>query len=112
MGVSVGKLKNYKMTYPTKPGQRCKIIGGRTLFNQEGPSPNFGKIVVTTYLHKEQAGIELENVWHCTAEVGVLATYYGVGAEADFLECWLEVLPPEVVAPKTLETSVGEPSCK
>lgn len=87
---------------PTKPGQRCRVIGGRSPANGEGTSPNQGKIVVTQYLHKEQAGVEQENVWHCASK-DILTTYYGAGHEADFLECWLEVIPPEVAPPKELK---------
>ena len=84
------------MTYPTKPNQRCKVIGGRMAFNGEGQGPNQGKEVVTMFLHNKQAGMEQENVWHCRAmERNTLQTYYGAGSEADFLECWLEVIPEE-----------------
>jgi hypothetical protein len=83
------------MVTPTKPGQRCRVIGGRSPFNNEGESPNANKIVTTVFLHKEQAGVEKENVWHCSS-AAVLTTYYGAGHEADFLECWLEVIPPEI----------------
>jgi hypothetical protein len=84
-----------------KPGQRCRVIGGRTPFNGEGESPNAGKIVTTIFLHKEQAGIEQENVWRCSGEN--LQTYYGVGSEADFLECWLEVIASPPVPVKSNE---------
>jgi hypothetical protein len=57
--------------------------------------------VVTQFLHKDQAGIEQENVWHCASK-DVLQTYYGAGYQADFLECWLEVIPPDVAPPKEL----------
>lgn len=80
------------MTAPTKPGQRCKVVGSRTNFNNEGQSPNMGKFVVTVFLHDTKAGIEQENVWRCKAESGTLTTYWGAnGTFADFLECWLEV---------------------
>lgn len=89
------------MITPTAPGQRCLVIGGRTAFNGEGKGPNQGKEVVTMFLHAEQAGAELENVWHCRAKDGqVLHTYYGVGPEADFLECWLQVIQPDTEPPK------------
>lgn len=82
------------MTYPTKAGQQCKVIGGRTPFNGEGVSPNQGKEVITMFLHDIKAGVEQENVWHCRSmERNVLQTYYGAGQEADFLECWLEIIP-------------------
>lgn len=93
------------MTIPTKPGQRCRVIGGRTPYNGEGKSPNQDQVVVTMYLHAERAGIEQENVWHCQAEQGTLQTYYGTGPEADFLECWLEVIPPEPVELRMLEAA-------
>lgn len=83
------------MTIPTKPGQQCRVIGGRQAFNGEGKGPNQDKIVTTVFLHPDKAGVEQENVWHCRATGSdVLQTYYGVGTEADFLECWLEVIPP------------------
>lgn len=81
------------MSLPTKPGQRCLVIGGRMAFNGEGKGPNQGKEVVTIFLHADKAGIERENVWHCKGDG--LQTYYGVGTEADFLECWLQVIEPE-----------------
>ena len=93
--------------HPTKPGQRCRVIGGRSTANGEGTSPNQNKIVVTQYLHKEQAGIEQENVWHCNS-TEVLTTWYGAGHEADFLECWLEVIPPEVAPPKELKQELED----
>jgi hypothetical protein len=81
---------------PTKAGQRCVITGGRMAFNGEGKGPNQGKEVTTVFLHPEQAGTEQENVWHCKAKDGEsLQTYYGAGMEADFLECWLEVIEPD-----------------
>ena len=65
-------------------------------FNGEGQGPNQGKEVVTVFLHADRAGIEQENVWRCRAASGhVLQTYYGAGGEADFLECWLEVVEPD-----------------
>ena len=89
---------------PTSPGQRCRVIGGRMAFNGEGKGPNQGKTVITAYLHAEKAGIEQENVWHCRAAEGeVLQTYYGAGTEADFLECWLEVIEPDAEPPKVAE---------
>jgi hypothetical protein len=67
-------------------------------YNQEGQGPNQGKHVVTMFLHPHTAGVEQEPVWHCSATEGqVLQTYYGSGSEADFLECWLEVVDPPVV---------------
>ena len=92
------------MNPPTKPGQRCRVIGGRMAFNGEGKGPNQGKEVVTVFLHQEQAGAEQENVWHCRAAEGqTLQTYYGAGQEADFLECWLEVIEPDAAPPKVAE---------
>ena len=67
-------------------------------FNGEGQGPNQGKHVVTLFLHPHTAGLEQERVWRCRAAEGqVLQTYYGAGSEADFLECWLEVVDPPVV---------------
>jgi hypothetical protein len=65
-------------------------------YNDEGKGPNIGKKVTTMFLHTKQAGVEKENVWHCRAKDGeMLQTYFGVGNEADFLECWLEVIPEQ-----------------
>lgn len=89
------------MTAPTKPGQACRVIGSRSNHNDEGPGPNMHKVVRTIYAHDLKAGIEQETVWHCSGNA--LQTYYGVGPEADFLECWLEVID-DVAAPlKELE---------
>lgn len=85
------------------------MVGGRATANGEGQSPNFGKIVVTEYCHHAKAGIEQENVWHCrSANNEVLTTYYSAGFYADFLECWLEVIPPETAPPKTLTRKLEE----
>lgn len=61
--------------------------------NDEGRSPNYGKEVTTVFLYLEKAGVEQENVWRCCAKEGeALITYHGgLGPEADFLECWLEI---------------------
>ena len=91
--------------HPTEPNQRCRVIGGRSPANGEGTSPNQGKVVVTRFLYKQKAGVEQENVWHCSS-AEVLQTYYGAGYEADFLECWLEVIPPEATPSKALEQEV------
>lgn len=93
------------MIPPTRPNQRCRVIGGRMAFNGEGQGPNIGKEVITVFLHPEQAGIQQENVWRCRAASGhVLQTYYGAGDSADFLECWLQLIDPET----TLTTSTTE----
>lgn len=69
-------------------------------FNGEGKGKNQDKTVVTMFLHAEKAGIEQENVWHCRALEGqTIETYYGIGPEADFLECWLEVIDPDEQPP-------------
>jgi hypothetical protein len=91
---------------PTNPGQRCKVVGGRSTANGEGQSLNYGKVVTTQFLHHKKAGIEQENVWHCVSS-DVLTTYYGAGHEADFLECWLEVLPPEPLKTKETQLELG-----
>lgn len=95
------------MNQPNRPGQRCRVIGGRMAFNGEGQGPNQGKEVITVFLHDDKAGVEQENVWHCRAASGhVLQTYYGAGAEADFLECWLEVIEPDAAPPKVAERTI------
>lgn len=89
---------------PTAPGQRCLVVGGRMAFNGEGQGPNQGKEVVTVFLHAEKAGVEQENVWRCRAAAGhQLQTYYGVGQEADFLECWLQRVEPDAPPQKVME---------
>lgn len=45
------------MTIPTKPGQPCRVIGGRSPLNGEGTSPNQNKIVTTVFLHDQKAGV-------------------------------------------------------
>jgi hypothetical protein len=73
-------------------------------FNGEGKGPNQDKEVVTVFLHDEKAGIERESVWRCRAAEGhTLQTYYGAGQEADFLECWLQVIEPDAAPPKVAE---------
>ena len=99
------------MNHPTQPGQRCRVIGSRMAFNDEGKSPNIGKTVKTVFVHAEKAGIEQENVWRCRADVPgeSLITYHGgVGETADFLECWLEVLPDIAPPLKVLSKEVYE----
>jgi hypothetical protein len=73
-------------------------------FNGEGRGPNQDKEVVTLFMHAEKAGNEQENVWRCRGKE-VLQTYYGAGPEADFLECWLEVIddPDEILKVDTAQ---------
>ena len=72
-------------------------------FNGEGQGPNQGKEVTTVLLMTEQAGVELENVWRCKAKEGEsLQTYYGSGDQAEFLECWLQVVEPDAAPPAVL----------
>lgn len=78
--------------HPTKPNQRCKVIGGRSSDTNEGNSPNKGKVVFTMYLHQQQADDRVP-VWHCKGKD--LFTFYGNGTEADFLNYWLEVIDDE-----------------
>lgn len=80
---------------PTKPGQLCRIIGGRMQVNGEGTGPNIGKLVYTLFLHQQQADDRVP-VWRCLGEG--LQTYYGVGSECDFLSVWLELVE-EIPAP-------------
>lgn len=91
---------------PTKSDQRCRVVGSRMAFNDEGKSPNIDKIVTTVFMHTDRAGIEQEKVWRCRARPGEsLITYHGgVGETADFLECWLELLPDEAPPVSALET--------
>lgn len=97
------------MTYPTKPNQRCKVIGGRTPFNGEGVSPNQGMEVTTMFLHDIKAGIEQENVWHCRSKDGeMLQTYFGVVNEADFLECWLQIIEGQELSGRRIEEKTVE----
>lgn len=99
---------------PERPGQRCRVVGGRLNANDEGKGPNIGKVVVTVEM-RGLAGVEQEPVWRCNAAPGEqLVTYHGaVAPEADFLACWLEVLPedrpqpPELRAARDLEKPVG-----
>lgn len=75
---------------PTKPGQKCRVVGSRSQENGEGDGPNMGKIVTTMFLHTQQAGDSVP-VWHCRGDS--LITYWGhLGTEADFLNRWLEVI--------------------
>ena len=48
------------MNHPTKPGQQCRVVDGRMVFNGEGKGPNIGKVVTTMFMRPEQAGMELE----------------------------------------------------
>lgn len=86
---------------PTKPGQRCRVVGSRSKDNGEGDGPNMGKEAKTMFLHQTQAANSVP-VWHCSGEG--LQTYYGVGTEADFLNYWLEVIPEVPIAPEVVTT--------
>lgn len=91
------------MIPPTAPDQRCRVIGSRRAFNNHGKSQSIGRIVVTVFMHEARAGlIEQENVWRCRSADGKpLQTYDFEAMEIDFLECWLELLPPEATPPAT-----------
>jgi hypothetical protein len=99
------------MNMPTKPGQRCRVIGSRTLTNKEGPSPNLNKVVITMFLHDLKAN-NTHDVWHCQGEGETMLTSYwgGHGKEADFLAVWLEVIEPEAPKLKQLETEEELPA--
>ena len=84
------------MQRPTKPGQKCRVVGGRGKDTGEAPSLNLGKTVTTMFLHQLQAG-DAVPVWHCRGEN--LFTYYGNGSEADFLNYWLEVIEELPIEP-------------
>jgi hypothetical protein len=94
------------MTLPSKPGQRCRVVGGRQQTNGEGESANMNRIVETVSLHSQRAGTPENSfaVWKCKSMDGLpLTTYYGAGPEADFLAIWLEVIPPETLPPTHAE---------
>lgn len=82
--------------HPTKPGQRCRVIGSRSKDNGEGNGPNMGKVVTTKFLHQMQAADRVP-VWRCTGDN--LVSYHGGVGEVDFLNYWLEVIedPPTPV---------------
>lgn len=90
------------MSLPHKPGQRCRVVGGRQETNGEGQSANMGRIVETVSLHAQRAGTPENSfaVWKCKSTDGLpLTTYYGAGPEADFLGIWLEVIEPDAEPP-------------
>lgn len=95
------------MTTPSRPSQRCRVVGGRSIVNGEGNGPNLGKIVLTQFLHPIRAGDASDSraVWRCNATgTDLLQTFYGVGTQCDFLAEWLEVLPEDPVEPLVKET--------
>lgn len=84
---------------PTKPGQRCRVVGSRSYENGEGDGPNMGKIVITMHMYALRAGLPQDSaaVWRCRSTDGsIITTYHGGTAdEADFLSRWLEVIEEE-----------------
>ena len=73
--------------------------------NDEGKSPNIGKIVITISKYQEKAAGQV-NVWRCRVANpnDKIISYHGaVSDEGDFLEHWLEVIPPEPLAVKETE---------
>ena len=90
------------ITRPTKPGQKCRVVGSRTQENGEGAGPNMGKTVTTMFLHQMQAADSVP-VWHCSGQG--LQTYYGAGTEADFLNRWLQVIEETPQPPKETDTA-------
>lgn len=95
--------------HPTKPGQRCRLIGSWSLDTEGKQGPNHGKEVTTVFLHQIQAN-DCVPVWRVRGE-NLTTSFGGVGNECDALNYWLEVLPPnetppeDTVAKKELETS-------
>lgn len=87
---------------PTRPNQRCRVIGSQQLTNGGSESPNLNRIVRTVMLHPLRAG-KPENsyaVWRChTTDGRPLITAFGAGEQCDFLAVWLEVIDDEPEAP-------------
>ena len=89
------------MKHPTKPGQKCRIVGSWALDTEGVKGPNHGKEVVTVRLHQMQAADRVP-VWRITGKD--LVTSGGVIAnEIDALNYWLEVID-EVEPPKVMTT--------
>lgn len=88
---------------PTKPGQRCRVVGSRSKENGEGDGPNIGKVVITQHMYALRAGLPQDSVavWRCKSADGhIIATYHGgTSDEADFLSRWLEVEDEQPVLP-------------
>lgn len=82
------------MNHPTKPGQKCRIVGSWSLDTEGKRGPNHGKEVVTVFLHQIQADDRVP-VWHVRGE-NLVTSFGGVGNECDCLNYWLEVIedPP------------------
>lgn len=81
------------MAEPTRPGQKCRIIGSWSKDNGLGDGPNMHKEVVTLYLHELRAA-DVVPVWQVKGD-GLTTNYGGKGDEVACLQPWLEVLPDE-----------------
>ncbi len=93
------------MAEPTKPGQKCRVIGSTS--GTSGHS--VGKEVVTVFQHDqnlrtERNGVvvDMGPVWRVRGQ-GLISEYGGAGDEVDCLAIWLEVIEPE--PPKTETTT-------
>jgi hypothetical protein len=82
------------LTEPTRPGQRCRVIG--TSNGTAGHT--YGKEVVTVFEHDqhlrtERGGIvvDMGPVWRVRGE-NLISEYGGAGDQVDCLAIWLEVI--------------------
>lgn len=90
------------MKHPTKPGQRCRLIGSYSLDVDGVAGPNHGKVVITVFLHQVQANDSVP-VWRIRAVDGVtlITSFGGAGQECDALNYWLEVIDDEPQPPQS-----------
>lgn len=88
------------MTTPTKPGQRCRIIGSWSTDDQGVRGPNHHKEVTTLFLHDEKADDRVP-VWRVQG-TNLVSSFGAAGSQVDCLEYWLEVID-ETPAPDKVD---------
>lgn len=77
--------------YPTRPGQKCRIVGSWSTDDQGKVGPNHHKEVTTISLYPMLA-VGSVPVWKVSGQ-DLVSSYGAVGNTVDCLLYWLEVIP-------------------
>jgi hypothetical protein len=91
---------------PSKPGQKCRLIGSWSLDTEGKQGPNHGKVVTTLWRHEEMAADRVP-VWRVSG-TNLVSSYGGTGSEVDALDYWLEVIEPDEAPPAQIKRELVE----
>lgn len=90
------------MIHPTRPDQRCRIVGSWSTDDPGKVGPNHNAIVTTTFLHTLQADDRVP-VWRVHSETPLVTSMGVLTNDLDCLNYWLEVIDEEPAPPAALQ---------